>query len=184
MAAPEFLHTIESTGVSTWIRQTDSIFGFYFILMCHNFGLVMLISSNLIIDLRILGIASGVPLKALNPLFKIMWAGLAFAITTGLLLVLGYPTKALTNPLFYVKLTIVATSVYLMFKMKERVFDDVSLSEGEMIAAGKKMAMYSIILWACAITAGRFLAFTYTYIYYGIKGVIFFDVSNIFKALR
>ncbi len=111
MAVPEFLNTIETSGISTWIRQTESIFGFYFILLCHNFGLALLVGSSIVIDLRILGVAPDVPIKSLKPLFKIMWAGLVVGTITGLLLLYSYPTKALTNPMFYLKLTLIGLGV-------------------------------------------------------------------------
>ena len=40
-----------------------------------------------------------------------MWTGLAINVTTGLLLLTAYPTKALTNPDFYVKLTFIGLAV-------------------------------------------------------------------------
>jgi hypothetical protein len=176
VAVPELFNTIEQTGFSTWIRESDSIFGFYFILLFHNFGLILLVGSSVIIDLRILGVAPGVPLKSLKPLFSIMLWGFVVGAITGILLLIGYPTKALTNPMFYAKLSVIALAVITMYRMKKRVFDDANLSETDMIATGKTLAKWSIGLWIASITAGRLLAYTYTYLYYGTIGAIVFHI--------
>jgi hypothetical protein len=170
MAVPEVFNTIDQSGFSTWIRESDSLFGFYFILLFHTFGLSLLVGSNALIDLRILGVARDLPLKSLKWLFKVMWVGFAINATTGLLLLTAYPTKALTNLVFYTKLTLIALAVVTMQKMKTRVFGDASLSEAAMVAKGKVLAMWSLVFWSGAITAGRFLAYTYTYITYGRTG--------------
>jgi len=169
VAVPELFNTIEQTGMSKWIRESESVFGFYFILLFHNFGLAMLIGPSVIVDLRILGFVPELPLKSLNRLFSIMWAGLVVNAITGVLLLIGYPTKALTNPMFYIKLTLIGFALTVVWRIKTRLFDNISLSEEAMIAAGKTMAKWSLVLWFLAITAGRLLAYTYTYLYYGLK---------------
>jgi hypothetical protein len=174
LAVPAIFDTIEQSAMSVWIRDTDSLFGFYFILLCHTIGLSLLVGGNAVVDLRILGVASDLPLKTLKQLFGIMWLGFAINALTGVLLLIAYPTKALTNPVFYFKLSVIAAAVVVMVKIKRRVFDDPTLSEETMVARGRRLAMSSLALWIAAITAGRLLAYTYTYIRYGLLGVIFF----------
>ncbi len=97
MAPPLFLQTIEDTGLSTWLRESESPFAFYFILLFHTFGLAILVGSNVVVDLRLLGVARGIPLAPLRRLFRIMWIGFSINAVTGVLLVIAYPTKSLTN---------------------------------------------------------------------------------------
>ena len=170
MAVPEIFNTIEQTAASRWIRGTDSIFGFYFILLFHNFALAMSVGPSVLIDLRILGVSPRVPVKSLKPLYTLIAWGIALAILTGSLLLLAYPTKALTDPLFYVKLLVIGIGVAVVYRLKARVFDNDSMSEADRIMAGKTMAKWSLVLWIVAITAGRLLAYTYTYLLYGFKG--------------
>ena len=66
MAPPLFLQTIEDTGFSTWLRESESPFAFYFILLFHTFGLALLVGANLVVDLRLLGVARGIPLAPLK----------------------------------------------------------------------------------------------------------------------
>ena len=169
MAVPAILNTIEQTGLSKWIRYSPSVFGFYFILLCHTIGLSLLVGANAVVDLRILGVAPGLPLKPMKQLFRFMWLGLAINITTGLLLLTGYPTKALTDLDFYVKMSFIALAVLTMRRIYLRVFSDPALSEGDMIGQGKTLAKFSLVFWIAAVWAGRMLSETYTYITYGHK---------------
>jgi len=164
LALPLFLRTIEQTGFSTWMRESESPFAFYFILLFHTFGLALLVGANAVVDLRLLGIAPNIPIAPLKPLFRVMWLGFWINAATGTLLVIAYPTKSLTNPDFYVKMTLIAFAVWTMYKLKREVFDDSTLSDDAMITRGATMAKWSLALWLGAITAGRLLAYTYKYV--------------------
>jgi hypothetical protein len=167
LAVPEIFNTIEQSGISVWLRESQSIFGFYFILLFHTIGMSLVVGANAVVDLRILGVASDIPLRPLKRLFGIMWAGLAINVGTGLLLLTAYPTKALTNPDFYVKLSFIGLAVYVMRKMNVQLFNDTSLSEAAMIAKGKLMATCSLVFWIGAVGAGRLLSETSRYFFYG-----------------
>ena len=161
---PLLLRTIEESGFSTWLRESESPFAFYFVLLFHTFGLALLVGANAVIDLRLLGIERDIPLAPLKRLFGIMWLGFAINAASGALLLIAYPTKALTNPVFYIKLTLIGFAVWVMTKLQNRVFDDSSLNEAAMIARGRTLAKWSLFLWIGAITAGRLLAYTYKYV--------------------
>lgn len=163
MAVPEFFNTIEQSGLSTWLRESESIFSFYFILVCHTLGLALLVGMNSAVDLLLLGVASDIPLKPLKRFFPIMWLGFYVNAISGVFLVIAYPTKAFTNPVFYIKLTLIALAVTTLWAIQNRVFGDASLSEAAMVAKGRTMAKLSLALWFGAITAGRLLAYTYTW---------------------
>lgn len=120
----------------------------------------------MIVDLRLLGVARAIPLAPLKKLFPIMWTGFAMNAVTGVLLVMAYPTKSLTNFDFYIKLTIIGFAIWVMSRLKNQVFGDPSLSEAEMAAKGAALARWSLFLWFSAIAAGRLLAYTYKYLTY------------------
>jgi hypothetical protein len=164
LALPLFLQTIEDTGFSTWLRESESPFAFYFILLFHTFGLALLVGANMVVDLRLLGFGRGIPLAPLKRMFGIMWTGFAINAVTGILLVIAYPTKSLTNIDFYIKLTLIGFAVWVMQRLKTQVFGEASLSEESRMTRGATLAMWSLILWFGAITAGRLLAYTYKYL--------------------
>ncbi len=166
MALPVFLRTIEGTSLSTWMRESESPFGFYFILLIHTVGLALLVGANAIIDLRLLGVSRQIPLSPLKRFFGIMWLGFWINVTSGAFLLFAYPTKSLTNPDFYLKLTCIGFAVWIMHRMKRTVFEDPSLDDAGMVRKGAGLAKWSLALWVGAITAGRLLAYTYKYVTY------------------
>jgi hypothetical protein len=166
LAVPLIFNTIEESGLSVWIRDSPSIFAFWFILSFHAVGMGLLVGASAIIDLRILGVARDLPLAPLKKLYTIIWAGFWIQIVSGMLLLIAYPTKSLMNPDFYVKMVLIALSVVVMQMLKKRVFGDDNLTEAAMMMKGRALAAWSLVLWAGAITAGRLLAYTYTYVKY------------------
>lgn len=170
MAVPMIFKTIEESGLSTWIRDSPSIFAFWFILSFHAIGMALLVGSSVVIDLRILGVAGDLPLSPLKGLYRVLWIGFWIQIVSGSLLLIGYPTKALTNPDFYIKLTLIAVAVVVMRRINRRVFSDSSLSESAMMMKGRILAVWSLILWTGAVTAGRLLAYTYNFLKYEYRG--------------
>jgi hypothetical protein len=167
---PIFLNTIEESGLSTWIRETESPFGFYFVLLLHNIGLSLAVGTSLFIGLRLLGVAPDLPLAPLKKFFTILWTGAWISAISGIFLLLAYPTKALTNPLFYVKLTLIGVGVWVTLRIEKSVFDDTNASEEVRLARGKSLAARSFVVWLAAISAGRLLAYTFRYLMYGHAG--------------
>jgi hypothetical protein len=84
---------------------------------------------------------------------------------TGVLLLIAYPTKAMTNPVFYFKLLYITIAVITMRKMNI-LFDDASLSDTALIAKGKSLAVMSLTFWIAAVSAGRLLSETYRFLNY------------------
>ena len=57
MAPPLFLRAIEESAVSSWIRDSQSPFGYWFILTIHAIGMGVLVGASTVLDLRLLGVA-------------------------------------------------------------------------------------------------------------------------------
>jgi hypothetical protein len=170
LGVPLFLSTIERSSLSTWIRETDSPFGFYFILLFHNIGLALAVGTSLLIGLRLLGVAPDLPIAPLKKFFSILWTGAWISAVSGVFLLISYPTKALTNPVFYLKLTLVGIGVWIMLRIEKLVFGDASASDATMMSRGRSLAAWSFVVWISAITAGRLLAYTFKYLVYGRAG--------------
>jgi hypothetical protein len=164
---------IEHTDLSMWIRG-ESLLAFPAILTVHVMGTAFLAGTSSAIALRILGVAHQVPLKLLKLFYPILWVALAANAASGTLLLIGYPYKAFTNPLFYVKLSLIALAIYLVVKVKNEVLRDPQ--DGKQVAEtgfwkhAKVLAGFSLATWMGAIAAGRFLAYTYTWLRVGVPG--------------
>jgi hypothetical protein len=146
--------------LSVWVREASTMFAFPFILVVHAWGMGLLAGSNAAVDLRILGFAPRVPVSAMAKFYPVMWFGFVINAISGLLLLIGYPTKALTNPVFYLKLLCIAVGMILMSWVRRRVFP----GDATLTRHVKAMAALSLLVWAGAIVAGRLLAYTCKYL--------------------
>jgi hypothetical protein len=80
------------------------------------------------------------------------------------LLLISYPTKALTNPVFYLKITFIALAIWNVRVITRTIFGDANLDLKPVTQKCKLLAIGSLTCWAGAITAGRLLAYTYKYL--------------------
>ena len=158
----EFFLWIETTAFSVWVRESLSIFAFPGILTAHTIGMGLVAGINALVDLRILGIAPKVPLIEMRRFFPVMWFGFWLNAVSGVALLIGYPTKALTNPLFYAKLAFIAIAVVLLRSIQHRVFGETPAHPRFATFGEKRLAAWSLVSWAAVIFAGRFLAYTYS----------------------
>ena len=161
---PYFLYTIEQTALSVWVRDSPSLFAFWFIIAFHAIGMGLLVGSSAVIDLRILGVARELPLAMLRRLYPVIWAGFWIQIVSGTLLLIGYPTKQLTTPAFYVKMVLIAAAMVVMVRLGKRL--PASLAEAPAFEHARPLAIWSAVLWFGAIAAGRLIAYIATYITY------------------
>jgi hypothetical protein len=163
-----FLLWLESTTFSTWMRESPSLFAFPGILAVHTVGMGLVAGINAAVALRILGLAPGVPLAEMRRFFPVMWLGFWLNLASGVALLIGYPTKAVTNPVFYAKLILIAAAVCLVRPVEREMVRSGVASAGVMPASARMLAWASLACWGLAITAGRLLAYTYTRLMAGV----------------
>ena len=111
-----FLESLENTGISLFIRESDSLLSFPTILTTHAFGYCFILATNVIVSARLLGFATSIPLKPLRKLFPVMWAGLILTTITGLMLVIAAAQKRVPNPILWVKMILLAVATPMMWK--------------------------------------------------------------------
>jgi hypothetical protein len=115
------------------------------------------------VGLRIVGFAPKVPIAALGRFYPVMWLGFAVNLVSGALLLIGYPTKALTNPVFYAKLLCIACGMTLMLWLRGAVVR----VDRRPTRKVRTLAALSLFAWTGAIVAGRLLAYTCTWLLRG-----------------
>jgi hypothetical protein len=156
-----------------WVRG-ESMLAFPTILTIHVLGTGFLAGTSSVIALRILGFARQVPLGLLGVFYPILWVALTANVVSGTLLFIGYPYKAFTNPLFYVKLSLIALAIYLVVKIRNEVLRNPQgnkpPAETAVWRRAKILAGLSLASWMGAIAAGRFLAYTFTWLRVGVPG--------------
>ena len=152
---------LETTSLSVWVRESTSVFGFPSIIALHAIGMGLAVGVNAAIDLRILGLAPRVPLMEMQRFFPVIWIGFWLNAASGVILLIGFPTKALTNPVFFVKMLFIALGLVGLRLIRNRVLRDPSLDTAPVPWQGRFLAAVSLACWAGAITTGRFLAYTH-----------------------
>ena len=150
---------IESTALNRWLVESPSVFAFPFVLALHTIGLALLVGLNAALDFRILGVAPQIPVAAFTRFLPIMWAGFWLNAVTGVLLLIAYPTKALTNPVFYLKLVLIGVATAILLAVRRRLLSE--RMPASRPGRVKLLAVASLVCWAGAIIAGRLLAYTY-----------------------
>jgi hypothetical protein len=149
----EFLRAIENSGLSSWVREAPSIWAYPTIIFLHGVGMGFLVGMNTVIALRLLGFAPDLPMAPMENFFPFMYLGFWINAASGLLLLIADATTFLTNPLFYLKMALIALAVVNIQFLKR------SMHKVSVPMSGKILAGISLFLWAGAITAGRLTAY-------------------------
>jgi hypothetical protein len=131
--------------------------------------MALAVGASAVIGLRILGAAPSLPVGPLKRLYPFIWWGFWIQVVSGILLLIAYPTKSLTNWNFYLKLLLIALAMVTMIRLRKTVLEDPGLNDAAMMTKGRSLAVWSLFFWAAAVTAGRFLAYTSTYLTYGVR---------------
>lgn len=131
-----------------------------FMMDLHFMGLVLLVGTIGLFNLRLLGFAKQIPVASLNKLVPWGFAGLSLNVLTGLLAFIGMPTFYSHDIAFVFKIVAVllaVTTAGLFYHM--RVF-----RECEAVGPGqdaplraKFIAGISLVLWLSVIVLGRYI---------------------------
>lgn len=154
----EWLVWLESTAVSTWVRESGSLWAYPMVLTAHTVGMSLLVGASAIIDLRLLGVAPRVPLGPLAVVFRALWTGAVISLISGLLLFGADASTKGATTVFFVKLAFIAGGLVAAWRLA-RVLAG-SHTDGEASTGRPRLlAVLSLLLWTAAITAGRFMAY-------------------------
>ena len=149
----EFLIWLRSTEAATAIRESESVWGYPTILFLHTFGMAILVGLIAAIDLRLLGVGRQLPLAPMQRLFPLLWVGFFINVVTGSILFAIDGPKMIQNPAFPIKLALIALGMVILLAGQRKVFrrPDRRLD--------RILAVVSLVVWAGAVTAGRFMAY-------------------------
>src|SRR5262249_22115804 len=156
-----FLEFLEQTRLATFIREGDSYLGFPTFLFMHTLGLSLVVGANSLVSIRLLGLASSIPIQPLRRLFPFMWVGFVITVLSGLGLGVAAATKRLLNPILLGKVVLVVIAGILMRMIETKIFRNPDFKEGE-TTQGKKMAAALLVLWVAITTMGRLIAYSAT----------------------
>jgi hypothetical protein len=156
----DFTVWLEGSALGVWTRESPSIWAYPTILTLHTVGLGVLVGANAIIDFRLLGFAPRLPLPSLAPLYRFMWAGFAVNAVTGVLLFVSNATTKARQPIFYVKLALIALALVITAAIRKATLrDSVPPGADPTLASPARLAALSLVVWTGAIAAGRLMAY-------------------------
>jgi hypothetical protein len=108
---------IEQTPVGLWVREAPTIWAFPFVLLLHTIGLGIVAGTAVVLNAYAYRHPEQWAAHRLEPYFRFAWAGFAVNLVSGLLLLAAYPAKALTDPVFYLKIGCV---IVAMAQLRDR----------------------------------------------------------------
>jgi hypothetical protein len=128
----------------------------------HFIGLILLIGSVGILNLRILGFLKRLPISPLHRFIPWGLTGFAINIVTGFLFYLGMPGFYVLNVVFQLKILtiVIAGGILLLFYCTSafRVLEKIGPGE-DAPGSAKLVALISIVLWIAVIILGRYIPF-------------------------
>jgi hypothetical protein len=158
MRMAAWLHTLQNSAFSAWVVGSDSIWAYPMILTMHTVGLGIVVGAAVIVDLRLLGVGPGVPLDEVKRLFPIFWVGFFINLVSGVMLFVSEAADKATQPVFLLKLSLIAIGVAVTVRIRRRLFGGGGASI--LAASGvRTLAIGSLFVWAGAIVAGRLMAY-------------------------
>jgi hypothetical protein len=153
-----FLIWLQATPLARWVGGADTIWAYPTILALHTAGLGIVVGTNLVVALRLLGVAPHMSLAALRSLYRPMWAGFALNAVTGALLFAAGAEFTGVKPIFYFKLLLIAAALVVTVRIR-RIMTAALASPGSAGSRPRPLAVVSLVLWTAAIFAGRYTAY-------------------------
>lgn len=155
---------LESSSLSTWLRESDAMWALPGALFMHSLAMGVVAGLCGVLCLRARGMAATYPSAALReflPLISVAWWT---CLISGLLLLVAYPTKALTNPVFFLKLAAVATAWLAWRQVGRGFYGTDAAAQALAMPRTQRLAAVSVLAWLAAIVLGRLLAYTYRHL--------------------
>lgn len=157
-----WLYWIDHTTIGTTIRQSTWLFPF--IETFHLFGIVSLVASTSILDLRLLG--SG-PMrhwpvsKLTKRLLPWAWWGFAVQLVSGLLMTSSEAVKNYQNPAFRLKMLLILVAAFNFWLFHATSYKNVAQWDNDRRTPlpVRLAGALSILLWFGIVAAGRYIAF-------------------------
>lgn len=154
------LKSMYDSGLAEAMRT--SLLGFPLVETVHVVAITLVVGTVLIVDLRLLGLASGqrAYTRVSSDLLKWTWIGFAVALVTGLIMFSSNAMVYFENTALRIKFALMLAAginmVIFHFLSEKSVRDDRSAGP----AAAKIAAILSLCLWVGVVVAGRWAGFT------------------------
>ena len=157
MVMRSLLLWFQNLPFAVWVAESDSIWGFAFMLFVHAVGMGLTAGIAFIVCMRLLGVGKEIPVSALRGLFTLFWWGFFLNLTTGFILFTTDATNIARAPYLWLKLLLLGFGLFTMIRL--RGFIDSDRSDGGVPSGVRRTAVVCVLLWLGVITAGRLIAY-------------------------
>jgi hypothetical protein len=159
-----------STGIGDYVATHDWVWPLCETL--HFFGMSVLLGTVGIVDLRILGVAKGIPIQLLEKFIPLGVIAFAVNAITGFIFIAGNPVggpmEYLTNLSLQLKMLLVLIAginlLIFYFTGIEKKLAGVP-ADGNAPGGAKAVAAVSLTAWIFVIIMGRFIMYNDTLLY-------------------
>jgi hypothetical protein len=158
----DFISYFENSGLADNIRENDLLFPL--IESVHVVFICLVVGSILVVDLRLLGLASihRSVSRATSEILPVTWAAFAVAGASGMLLFISNATKYLGNGYFIAKILLICAAGLNMAIFHGISAKDLPRWENEtrLPLPARLAGGLSILLWVSVVACGRWIGFT------------------------
>ncbi len=150
-----FLAWVEATSLAEWVRSSQA--GYPSMIALHALGMAIMVGLSLLLDMRVLGWFSGIPLAALQRFFGLAWIGFGINFLSGSALFTAQATSYIVDWVFMTKMGLVllgAITAGIIQPAVAKAGTSVQVPSGTKVVAG-----IAIVVWITAIIMGRLTAY-------------------------
>ena len=160
----DFIHWLGATPASLVIQKVFWIIPT--VQTVHILAISVLLASMVMFDLRLLGWAgTRHSVRSLSRRFMPwLWGSLLVLATSGSILIIGEPKRALGNVFFASKMCMLATVILVTLGFQAMLKRDLERGAADLaparLAVAKIAGLVSLALWVGIAVAGRLIAYT------------------------
>jgi hypothetical protein len=123
----------------------------------HALGMAIMVGLSLLLDMRLLGWFSSIPLAALQRFFGLAWIGFGINFLSGSALFSAQATSYIVDWVFMTKMTLVLLGAVTAGILQPAV---VKAGPAMQVSGGMRaLAGLAIVIWITAIIMGRLTAY-------------------------
>lgn len=154
--------------LAMWITETDinqlmvtNFWAIPIVQVFHILAIAVAFGSILMVNARMFGIAgsSRTIAETSRRYIPWMWWALAALLATGLLMLIAEPERNLINPVFWIKMAILAGTILLGIWFHKGVLHRIA-EDRDITGAAKAGAAFLVVLWCVMMLCGRWIAYT------------------------
>ena len=156
MTTLDVLTAIQNSAVAHAVSKSNHMVGAG-LQIVHVLGFILLLSSLVLISLRLLGLAfADQPVsKVGRDATRLIWLGLALAVGSGTLMFVSSPKMYYYNPAFELKMLLLIVAVLVQVLLFRRV----TANDSPTPALARTSVALSLVFWFGVGLAGRIIGF-------------------------